>query len=250
MSVQPESAIEQLRDQAAKHGRALVPLRPNRAMTQAMDEDGWQWEDLLAAAESITEEQYDEISVGGHRVSALTDEPARHAINGIQAYLRNETSWPNGAVKVLENFVDQAMAVARALTDERAASESAELHAIPFQQRVQPWMMACFGPAISADFRERNHRFFEESSELVQACGMSKEEAHMLVDYVYGRPVGEKLQEVGGVMVTLAALCLGAGHGHARYWRRRVGAYLDEGGGDSRQACIEAKKLTFAGTQP
>ena len=30
----------------------------------------------------------------------------------------------------------------------------------------------------------------------------------MLVDYVFGRPVGEPVQETGGVMVTLAALCL------------------------------------------
>lgn len=80
-----------------------------------------------------------------------------------------------------------------------------------FQQRVQPWMMACFGAEISADSRERNHRFFEEAGELVQACGMPREEAHLLVDYVYDRQVGEKQQEVGGVMVTLAALCLAQG---------------------------------------
>ncbi|MFS2113337.1 hypothetical protein [Herbaspirillum frisingense] len=79
-----------------------------------------------------------------------------------------------------------------------------------FQQRVRPWMMACFGEAISNDLQERNHRFFEESTELVQSTGMTQSEAHQLVDYVYGRPVGEPVQEVGGVMVTLAALCLAA----------------------------------------
>lgn len=77
-----------------------------------------------------------------------------------------------------------------------------------FQARVQPWMMECFGSMIAADREERNHRFFEEAAELVQACGMSASEAHQLVDYVYGRPVGDPPQEVGGVMVTLAALCL------------------------------------------
>lgn len=77
-----------------------------------------------------------------------------------------------------------------------------------YQQRVKPWMLACFGAKISADKTERNHRFFEEATELVQACGMSQSEAHQLVDYVYGRPIGEKVQEVGGVMITLAALCL------------------------------------------
>ena len=81
----------------------------------------------------------------------------------------------------------------------------------PFQARVQPWMMACFGAEIAADQKERNHRFIEEALELVQACGATQSEAHQLVDYVYGRPVGEKAQEVGGVMVTLAALCLAQG---------------------------------------
>lgn len=80
-----------------------------------------------------------------------------------------------------------------------------------FQNRVEPWMMECFGGAISSDTVERNHRFLEESLELVQACGCTQSEAHQLVDYVFNRPVGEKLQEVGGVMVTLAALCLAHG---------------------------------------
>lgn len=77
-----------------------------------------------------------------------------------------------------------------------------------FQDRVQPYMMACFGPEISADKIERNHRFLEEALELVQSIGCTADEAHQLVDYVFGRPVGEPSQEVGGVMVTLAALCL------------------------------------------
>ncbi|MCK5020064.1 MAG: hypothetical protein KAS32_23625 [Candidatus Peribacteraceae bacterium] len=61
---------------------------------------------------------------------------------------------------------------------------------------------------IAGDKEERNHRFLEEALELVQSCDCTRQEAHQLVDYVYGRPVGEKTQEVGGVMVTLAALCL------------------------------------------
>ncbi|WP_253279357.1 hypothetical protein [Comamonas testosteroni] len=82
------------------------------------------------------------------------------------------------------------------------------LPAQAFQQRVQPWMMACFGAEISADRRERNHRFLEEALELVQSCGCTASEAHQLVEYVFGRPVGDPMQEAGGVMVTLAALCL------------------------------------------
>jgi hypothetical protein len=93
-----------------------------------------------------------------------------------------------------------------------AASDTAPIaptaDALPYQARVQPWMMECFGAEISADRIERNHRFFEEATELVQANGMTRSEAHQLVDYVFDRPVGELHQEVGGVMVTLAALCL------------------------------------------
>ncbi|MDP2346759.1 MAG: hypothetical protein Q8N34_03430 [Gammaproteobacteria bacterium] len=76
-----------------------------------------------------------------------------------------------------------------------------------FQIRVDHWMMACFGEEIAGDVVERNHRFLEEALELVQACGCTQAEAQELVSYVYGRPVGEMSQEVGGVMVTLAALC-------------------------------------------
>ena len=77
----------------------------------------------------------------------------------------------------------------------------------PFQGRVAIWMEKCFGEEIAADGVERNHRFLEEAIELVQACGCTASEAHQLVDYVFGRLIGEKAQEVGGVMVTLAALC-------------------------------------------
>ncbi|WP_430244998.1 hypothetical protein [Neorhizobium sp. DAR64861/K0K2] len=81
-------------------------------------------------------------------------------------------------------------------------------HMPSFQLRVSPWMMACFGPMIAGDREERNHRFLEEALELVQSTGCTVSEAHQLVDYVYGRALGEPSQEVGGVMVTLAALCL------------------------------------------
>lgn len=80
-----------------------------------------------------------------------------------------------------------------------------------FQSRVRPWLLQCFGTMIAGDREERNHRFLEEALELVQSLGCSQSEAHQLVDYVYGRPVGEPSQEAGGVMVTLAALCLANG---------------------------------------
>lgn len=81
-----------------------------------------------------------------------------------------------------------------------------------FQQRVDGWMDACFTAEIKSDMIERADRFTEEALELVQTIpGFSADRAHALVDYVFGRDTGERQQEVGGVMVTLAALCNPAG---------------------------------------
>lgn len=82
---------------------------------------------------------------------------------------------------------------------------------LDFQGRVHEWMLTCFSVNSAFDPVERNHRFLEESLELVQSLGLTKSEALQLVDYVYGRPAGEAKQEVGGVLVTLAALCTAAG---------------------------------------
>lgn len=82
---------------------------------------------------------------------------------------------------------------------------------VAFQARVEPWLLACFGEEIANDRVERNHRFLEEALELVQSLGCTATEARQLVEYVYGRPIGEPHQEVGGVMVTLAALCRASG---------------------------------------
>ena len=77
-----------------------------------------------------------------------------------------------------------------------------------FQSRVAGWMLDCFTPEIAADKLERADRFCEEALELVQTMpDFTKDRAHALVDYVFSREVGERGQEVGGVMVTLAALC-------------------------------------------
>lgn len=76
-----------------------------------------------------------------------------------------------------------------------------------YQDRVAQWIAECLPPEAGADRTERVHRLLEEAIELAQACGTSREDAIQLVDYVFDRPVGDQEQEVGGVMVTLAALC-------------------------------------------
>jgi len=76
-----------------------------------------------------------------------------------------------------------------------------------FQDRVRAWLTHCFGFRIATDKRERSWRFFEEAIELAQAVGMTESECRELITYVYGRDRGEIKQEVGGVMLTLSALC-------------------------------------------
>jgi len=76
-----------------------------------------------------------------------------------------------------------------------------------FQRGCRNWVIDCMGEDAAKNKVERNFRFTEEAIELVQSCGCSKEDVLKIVDYVYGRPLGEPFQEVGGTMTTLASLC-------------------------------------------
>lgn len=76
-----------------------------------------------------------------------------------------------------------------------------------FQTQVQGWMGQCFKPEVCEDMTERGDRVLEETIEMLQANGYDRARIPVIVDYVYGRPPGEPRQEVGGVMVTLAAYC-------------------------------------------
>lgn len=80
-----------------------------------------------------------------------------------------------------------------------------------FQADVADWMDQCFLPSLSNNMTERGDRLLEEVLELLQAHGYDSARVPTLVNYVFGRPVGEPAQEVGGVMVTLAAYCSVAG---------------------------------------
>lgn len=126
--------------------------------------------------------------------------------NGWQALLRPGEEEQANAMEI------QTMREAKLLIEDlygmvcRTRSETKE----SFQQRVDAFMLSCFGEKVAADMDERCHRFLEESLELVQAIGIPVEHARMLVEYVYARPKGEAHQETGGVMLTLAALCSAA----------------------------------------
>jgi hypothetical protein len=81
---------------------------------------------------------------------------------------------------------------------------------ISYQEKVKVWLIECFGETTASDPIERNWRFLEEALELVQSLGGGADDAHKLVDYVFSREVGDPVQEVGGTMVCLAALCSAA----------------------------------------
>lgn len=80
-----------------------------------------------------------------------------------------------------------------------------------FQDRLRDWVLKCFGPVVANDREIRNLRFFEEATELVQAGGMTRNEAHAMVDVIFDRPVGHLPQEIGGTMTTLMALACAYG---------------------------------------
>jgi hypothetical protein len=120
-----------------------------------------------------------------------------------------DLEWLEADRKALRRRVDDLLeANNRYLERARTAEAALSAHnGEGFQSRVLPWLMECFGAEIAADRVERCDRFIEEALELAQSLDWPKERAHALVEYVYGRPLGEPYQEIGGVMVTLAALC-------------------------------------------
>lgn len=69
-------------------GYALVPIVPTKEMNRLMSEEDWEWKDLLAVAEAITEEQYNAstVSLEEHNkriaeLEAQLENYKRHYIN-------------------------------------------------------------------------------------------------------------------------------------------------------------------------
>lgn len=78
------------------------------------------------------------------------------------------------------------------------------------QQKVIDWVRATFG-AATCTAEERALRLLEETVELMQAHGITREKVQSVVGYVFKKPVGVPAQEVGGIGVTLLAYCAVAG---------------------------------------
>lgn len=81
-------------------------------------------------------------------------------------------------------------------------------HMLTFQAEVKNWLHATFPKEDWSNVEERQLRFIEEAIELVQAAGLNKQQVNNMVDYVYNRAAGAVGQEIGGVAVTFAALCV------------------------------------------
>lgn len=74
------------------------------------------------------------------------------------------------------------------------------------QERVAAWVRSTLGDDDARNVPERALRAAEEVIELAQACGLGQSSLHMLVEYVFSRPVGDPKKEIAGCTVTLYAI--------------------------------------------
>lgn len=115
-----------------------------------------------------------------------------------RGYMREHIAKGSTEAKILRNR-DMALMCSEGL--------SSLPRSVTFQQRVDPWMTSTFSEEVCNDELERCDRLLEETLELLQTRNYPVERVQAIETYVYGRPVGETYQEVGGVMVCLAAFC-------------------------------------------
>lgn len=161
--------------------RTIVRQTGHRTTIEVKADKG---EDLRGIAEALTSP-----ASSKKRVSVI--EAAHYA--AVQAWLK--TIPDNGGE--LDSALDAAILAALP-----------HLDGFSFQDGVAAWMQACFGPEITGDKLERGDRLLEEVFELLQSGDYPHDRINALQAYVYGRPKGEPFQEVGGVLVTLAAYCI------------------------------------------
>lgn len=129
----------------------------------------------------------------------------------IEAAHRDAAAHPEGSSN-RTFYRAQATAYENALSAHRGTTESLRsMSSVDFQARSAAWMEVAF-EGDPTDLAERVARFGEESLELQQALGLTREDAHRLVDYVFDRPAGTPATEFGQAHSTLALLAAFTGH--------------------------------------
>lgn len=103
-----------------------------------------------------------------------------------------------------------ALIIAEIERIDRLSGVAGPTAASSYQDRVAAWVSEV-SKDDPFDLAEHRDRFVEEALELAQSLDQTAADAHALVDYVFGRPIGEPHQEMGGTMVTLAKLATAAG---------------------------------------
>lgn len=118
-------------------------------------------------------------------------------------------------VAVIEGFehntkpadvIRQLVARVERLKGESAASEGATCGNHAYNERVDILHEKLFHDDPT-DEKERFARCLEELLELGQVLGIGKHEIPKLIERVYSRPIGEIMDELGGVAMTFASLC-------------------------------------------
>lgn len=71
--------------------------------------------------------------------------------------------------------------------------------------RTARWVVRTFGLPNLTDRRERARRIVEEAIEVAQSEGIDEARVRRLVERVYSRPVGMIGDEIGGLLLTIAA---------------------------------------------
>lgn len=78
-----------------------------------------------------------------------------------------------------------------------------------WQGQIRNWMFNMVKAPDQWDPVNRGQRILEEVAEACQCpeIGLSEQQCHDIITYVYNRPTGVYHQEIGGIIVTLLALC-------------------------------------------
>jgi NTP pyrophosphatase (non-canonical NTP hydrolase) len=118
------------------------------------------------------------------------------------------------------------------------------------QARTHAWCVAAFGDHDARSVQLRGLRLVEEAIEAAQAAGCDAGMVHRLVDHVYAKPVGELVQELGGVSVTLLNLAQAAGFSADRAERLEIERVLSRPLADFAARNAAKKQAGFDVAEP